>query len=569
MKVSPRNGTNDHRSDFPSRSRSLHAQRCRMHRARMLGGSSCMNAGIYNRGNHKDYDNWADLGNTGWSFDDLLPLFLRAENFLVHNITSSKHVIGTRDATYHRSGEQHGYFPVSHTYNSELLPAFIEAGRSLGFPYNPDHNGATQNGFGKVQVAAQGGVRHSTARAYLTPVRRRKNLHVVLNTPVSKIPSLPVIKEHGRFNELYHVPPSHQVVIDEKTMTAKGVEYLTEDGTTRFVSAGKEVIMSAGAFATPQILMLSGIGPEEELQKHGIRTVVNLPVGENMQSHAGPGGLYFSIEKEVGFFLPRLFTSEFLTRTIQFLARGDGPFTTASGFEGIAFVNTSYERDPDWPDIELFFGTLTIGTDEGLIYRRRLGLTEENKYFTSCHRLRLPPKAWKTYSGLLRKPGFEIFPYVMRPKSRGKVLLRSTNVLDRPKIFGNFFDHPDDVRRSIEAIRLVLKLGDQPSFKKLGAKFYSRPLPGCRHLKQFTDRYWECHMRHFTFLIWHDVGTCKMGPPSDRKAVVDPKLRVYGVQRLRVADASIMPVITTGHPMGTCIVIGEKASDIIKSHYDL
>ncbi|CAG0902196.1 unnamed protein product [Darwinula stevensoni] len=489
----------------------------------MLGGSSSMNAGIYTRGNHKDYDNWAALGNPGWSFSDLLPLFIRAENFLVKDISP-------RDAYYHGNGGHRGYFPVSHAYNSELLPAFIQAGRSLGFPYNHDYNGASQNGFSKVQIASEEGIRHSTAKAYLTPVRHRRNLHVVLNTRVSRI------------------------VIDETTKTAKGVEYLTEGGSTRFVSARREVILSAGAFASPQILMLSGIGPKAELRRHGIRPIVDLRVGENMQSHAGPGGLSFSIERNAGFDVPQLFTARLVPTTLQYISKGDGPFSTASGYEGIAFVNTSYERDPDWPDIELFFGTLTIGTDGGIFYRRRLGLTEE---------------VWKSYGGLLLKPGFEIFPFVMRPKSRGKLLLRSANVLDHPMIIGNFFKHPDDVRRTIEAIRLVLKLGEQPSFKKFGAKFYSRPLPGCRHLKQFTDRYWECHMRHFTYLIWHDVGTCKMGPPTDPAAVVDPTLRVYGVRKLRVADASIMPVITTGHPMGTCIVIGEKASDLIKSFHNL
>ncbi|CAG0899497.1 unnamed protein product, partial [Darwinula stevensoni] len=481
----------------------------------MLGGSSALNGAIYTRGNRKDYDNWAALGNPGWSFDDILPLFIRAERFLVDEVPPW-------DAPYHGTK---GYLPVSQPYFTELLPLFIEAGQSLGFPHNHDHNGASQYGFGRLQTTVAQGIRYSSAQAYLTPVRHRRNLQVVLNTVVSRI------------------------VMDEGTMTAKGIEYVTADGSTRFVSARREVILSAGAVASPQILMLSGIGPKNELRKHNIRALVDLPVGENLQSHTGPAGLYFSIKEMSGFFLPEIFTTRLISSTLQYVLRGNGPFSAAAGFEGIAFVNTSFARDPDWPDMELFFVSFTIGSDGGAIYRPIIGLGDE---------------AWKTYEKLLRRPGFGIYPFVLRPKSRGKILLRSTDITDHPVIIGNYFKHPEDLKSTIEAIRLLLRVGEQPAFKKIGAEFHSQPLPGCRHLKQFTDEYWECHIRQFTYLHWHDVGTCKMGPPTDPEAVVDPSLRVYGVKNLRVADASIMPVITSGHTMAACIVIGEKASDLIK-----
>ncbi|CAG0902764.1 unnamed protein product [Darwinula stevensoni] len=499
----------------------------------MLGGSSSLNGGIYVRGNRKDYDNWAAMGNPGWSFDDILPLFKRAENFFVKDVPEG-------DAPYHGTG---GYFPVSHTYVTDVLPAFIEAGESLGFPYNKDYNGASQRGFSRVQVAAKRGKRYSTARAYLKPVRHRRNLHVLLNTPVSRI------------------------VIDESTKTAKGIEYLNEDGSRRFVSATREVILSAGVVASPQILMLSGIGPKKELEKHGIlmlsgigpkkelekhgiQPIVDLPVGENLQSHAGPGGLYFSFTQKSGLFVPDLLTTDFLPELENYLKTGDGPLSSPTGFEGVAFVNTSHAADPDWPDIELLMGALTIATDGGNFYKRRIGLSDE---------------AWETYSGLKYRGGFGVYPHPTRPKSRGKILLRSANILDHPIIIGNYFKDPDDVKITIEAIRLVLQLGEQPAFKKLGAQFYKQSLPGCRHLEQFTDEYWECHIRQFTYLHWHDGGTCKMGPPSDPGAVVDPTLRVYGVKQLRVADASIMPVMVSANCMAACIMIGEKASDLIKS----
>ncbi|CAG0903796.1 unnamed protein product [Darwinula stevensoni] len=178
-------------------------------------------------------------------------------------------------------------------------------------------------------------------------------------------------------------------------------------------------------------------------------------------------------------------------------------------------------------------------------------------------------QAWRGYSGLKLRPGFGIYPHPTRPKSRGKILLRSTDVLDHPVIIGNYFKDPDDVKVAIEATRLVLRLGEHPAFKKFGAEFYSKSLPGCQHLTQFTDDYWECQIRQFTYLHWHDVGTCKMGPSTDPGAVVDPTLKVYGVKGLRVADASIMPAIVSGNSMAACIVIGEKASDLIKSAHGL
>ncbi|CAG0897151.1 unnamed protein product, partial [Darwinula stevensoni] len=153
--------------------------RCRWFRGRMMGGSSALNGAIYTRGNHKDYDNWAALGNPGWSFRDLLPLFLRAENFLVKDVP-------TGDAIYHEGNRYRGYFPVSYTYFSELLPAFIEAGESLGFPHNRDYNGASQRGFSRLQQANKDGIRYSAALAYLVPGKHRKNLHVVANTIVSR-----------------------------------------------------------------------------------------------------------------------------------------------------------------------------------------------------------------------------------------------------------------------------------------------------------------------------------------------------------------------------------------------
>ncbi|CAG0900801.1 unnamed protein product [Darwinula stevensoni] len=537
--------------------------RCRWFRGRMLGGSSSINGALYTRGNRKDYDNWAAMGNPGWSFNDLLPLFKRAENFLVEDVSA-------RDAFYHGKG---GNIPISHTYSSKLLPAFIEAGKSLGFPYNHDYNGASQ--YGRFQLANKRGIRYSAAKAYLTPVKHRKNLHVILNTIVSKgqqtTSAIFFLKTDELVLRLWTVMIyfPFQIVFDEATKTAKGVEYLTLDGSKRFVSAKREVILSAGAVASPQLLMLSGIGPANELRKHQvwfdfmpsefpryvvIPPLVDLPVGENLQSHAGAGGLYFSIKEKSGFYLPDLFTTELIPSTLQYVLEGDGPFSTAYGFEGIAFVNTSFAEDPDWPDMVITFSSQTIGTDGGMLYQPRIGLEDE---------------AWKTYKGLLLRPGFGFYPYALRPKSRGKISLSSTDILDHPVIIGNYFKHPDDMRSMIEAIRLLLLLGEQPAFKRLGAKFYSQPLPGCSHLNQFTDEYWECHIRQFTYLHFHDVGTCKMGPPEDLTAVVNPSLRVYGVKNLRVADASIMPAIVSGNTMAACIVIGEKASDLIKSSYDL
>ncbi|XP_014217222.1 glucose dehydrogenase [FAD, quinone]-like [Copidosoma floridanum] len=491
-------------------------RQCKVAMGRVLGGTSSINLMLAVRGNKQDYNDWAELtGDNSWSYEGMLPYFKKMENFNNDWIEYN--------GTYHGSG---GPVHITHpNYRSALAEAFIEAGKEMGFS-SGDYNGPTQTGFHFMQTNQINGERMSSNRAYLHPAKNRKNLIVSINSHVNK------------------------VLIDPQTKTAYGVEF-TKHGRKIKVTAKKEVILSAGAIASPKLLMLSGIGPKEHLEKFGINVLQDLPVGRNLMDHVAYSGLFFTINKTIAIVI-----SDVLKPTNpaipNYLNKRTGPLASLGTAEGISFFNVDDLKDrSDSPNIEFMFASGTLVSDP--FVHNILGIT--GKYWTNYFADKLGRHAWL------------IWPILLKPKSRGKILLRSTNPKDKPRIIPNYFSDPDDVRVLIKGIRATIQLSKTKAMQQYGSQLNDRVVPGCEKYEPDSDAYWECALRTYTFTIWHHSGTCKMGRDDDESSVVNSRLKVKGITNLRVADTSVMPNIVRGHTSIPTIAISEKISDILISEY--
>lgn len=445
-------------------------------RGKMLGGSSSMNAMIYIRGNHKDYDQWRDLGNPGWGFTDVLPYFKKAQN--QERGPSEYHGIG-------------GPLNVADQRSpNPLSEVFIEAAQEAGFSRNPDFNGASQEGFGLYQVTQRGGKRCSAAVAYLHPAMSRPNLTVRTGIHVSRI-----LFEGQR---------------------ARGVSFIDE-GQTIKAHAEHEVILSAGAISSPQLLMLSGVGPASQLRKFDVPVVCDLPgVGENLQDHPVVP-VAFECTQPVS-----LASAESLVNLFRFLLFKQGPLTSNVG-EGGGFIKTSLAGAT--PDVQFHFGPA---------YFINHGLTP------------------------IEGHGFTSGPTLVRPRSVGRIQLRSTNPLDQPRIFANYYSDQRDLEVMVEGIKITRMIFHAKAFEKFRGR---ETHPGDTAQ---TDQELRTHVGKMSETLYHPVGTCKMGASKDPNAVVDSELRVFGLEGLRVIDASIMPIVPGGNTNAPTIMVAEKAADMIR-----
>ena len=444
-------------------------------RGKSLGGSSSMNAMMYVRGRPLDYDGWRDGGCPGWGYQDVLPYFKRMEN----NEAGASEIHGSGGPV--NVAEQRAPRP--------LTARFLKAAQAVGIPANSDVNSPEQDGVAMSPVTQRKGRRWSAADAYLRPAMKRDNV-----TVRPKAQTLSLVIAGGR---------------------ALGVRWRDGGGREHTVRAEREVVLAAGAIGSPQLLMLSGIGPARELGGLGIETLVDSPgVGENLQDHPFFLLNYESTVNE------DLADAEKPKALLEFLLRRSGPLTSNVG-EAMAFIRIR----PGLPaaDVQLLFGP-TYYHDHG----------------------------FDTFDG----HAFTLGAALIAPRSRGRLRLRSADPDAKPELIGNHLAEPEDMEALVAAFRKLREIErTEPLASVRGRRLIpSEELEGDAEIEDF--------LRRETELLYHPVGTCRMG--GDDHAVVDPELRVRGIESLRVADASVMPVITGGNTNAPTIMIGEKASDLIR-----
>lgn len=449
-------------------------------RGKVLGGSSSINAMVYIRGQHADYDHWAAQGNPGWGWEGVKPYFLRAE----HNERGA-------DA-WHGQG---GPFNVADLRSTNRFSHhFTEAGVQAGYPHNTDFNGATQEGVGLYQVTHKNGERHSAAKGYLTPHLARSNLQVITGAHATRI-------------------------LFDGTR-AVGVEY-RQGGALKQVRAGREVLLSAGALLSPQLLMLSGVGPAAHLQQHGIPVLHDLPgVGQHLHDHPDVVQVLDAPDLKDLFGLSLSGMVQTLRGIVEWRKHRTGMLTTNFAEAGGFLKSDPSESEPD---LQLHF---VIG--------------------------KLVDHGRKTVFG----HGYSAHVCLLQPKSRGSVTLASRDPMALPLVDPNFLADPDDMARMVRGFKQTRAILAQPALAKFGAKELAASASAR------SDAEIEQFIRQYADTIYHPVGTCRMGPgPLD---VVDAELRVHGLVGLRVVDASIMPRIVSGNTNAPTVMIAEKAVDLLR-----
>ncbi|KAJ8664896.1 hypothetical protein QAD02_006558 [Eretmocerus hayati] len=486
-------------------------RQCKLPFGKVMGGCSTINAMIATRGSEKDYDNWARLtGDHSWSYNTMLKYFKKMET---HDAESD---ISERE--YHNIDGPVRICNVK--YRTKYARRWTEAGAELGLP-PVDYNGRKLSGLNYLQTNQVNGERMSSNRAYLHTAKGRENLVVSMFSHVTRI------------------------LIDPQTRIAYGLEFIKRERKI-IVKARKEIILSAGAVGSPKLLMLSGIGPRQHLQDLGIPVLVDAPVGENLMDHLSFINLQFLTNETGGIRMLNFMKPDDTTFSDYFNKR-EGPLTLPTGVEGIGYINVD---DPSAenqnPNLELLFGNML----PSILMYKALGFTEAQYK--------------RSFSGVDFKEGYFIWPILIQPKSRGKVLLSDADPMSKPRVFGNYLSHPDDVRVAIKGIKFALKISQTNAMKRIGSKLHHKVVLGCEGPEFLSDDYWECVLRTFMLSLWHHSGTCKMGRENDPSTVVNTRLQVKGIKRLRVGDASIMPMVPVAHLNIPSMAIGEKLADMVK-----
>lgn len=493
----------------------LESKLCRWGKGKVLGGSSSINAMLYTYGNEKDYNEWSQMGNEGWSYDEVLPYFKKSQNSGHGQCEGRTKYCGYGGPLDVR------YFNYTHKGVQRMI---LDAARELNVPILDVINGDKFIGFGIAQGTVDKGNRVSNAKAYLSPIKDRGNLYVMKSTRADA------------------------VLLDGDR--AVGVRVTLKDGRQIDVRASKEVILSAGSIASPQLLMLSGIGPEEHLREMDIPSVVDLPVGKNLQDHVAWLGIFMAFKNESATPPAPTFI---LDEAYEYLMHNRGSLATSINQDLMGFINVN-DPSSKYPNIQFLiphiqqFHTHQTHAALKFFYVNEDTIQDVMKIQMSADIL-------------------NVITILLNPKSVGEVRLRSKNPADRVKIHANYFNKREDLETMMKSIGFLKRMLATEPFKQQGAWLHHLDIPGCRDTEPDSDEYWRCNLRHMSSTLFHAAGTAKMGRRGDPTAVVDPRLKVHGVRGLRVIDGSVMPKITSANTNAPIIMIGEKGADMIKEDW--
>ncbi|KAL0130229.1 hypothetical protein PUN28_002070 [Cardiocondyla obscurior] len=491
---------------------------CKWSKGKALGGSSTLNAMLYIYGSEEDYNEWHRLGNENWSYDQVLPYFKKSQS------CGDGHSDKWR-SKYCGHGGPLKIRPYNYS-QPEVQKMILNAASEMGVPILDTINGDKFIGYGLAQGTLDNGHRVSASKAYLSPIKNRSNLYIMKSTRADAI------------------------LLDGTR--AVGVRVTLKNGTSIDVKASKEVILSAGSIATPQILMLSGIGPEKHLRDMGISKVVDLPVGKNLQDHVTWFGLYLTFKNQNA--TPPASTF-LLDIAYEYLIHNRGPLASVGGFDLMGFINV-HDPTAKYPDIQIINGHIpqwhipTVAQ-----YLKGLNMGQDI--------------AQEITNILMEADMIEFLPILLKPESVGEIYLRSKNPADPVQIFANYFSVQKDLDTMMKSLDFLKEMINTETFKRHDVRLRHLDIVGCRHTEPDSEEYWKCNLKHTASTIFHPVGTAKMGPQGDPTAVVDSQLKVNGIQGLRVIDASIMPTITGGNTNAPTIMIAEKGADFIKAEWEV